>query len=277
MTMHNPSMLDFIPIPALRDNYIWAVVESMRQQAILVDVGEARPALDFLRQHELGLEAIWITHHHADHIGGVAEICQHFPDVSVLIHPDIAHLLPKSVNIKLVEEGCQLSAFGYPVEVWQVAGHTAEHVAFILHMGDVKHVFIGDTLFAAGCGRVFSGTLEQLFASFTRLNHLPDDTVLYPTHEYTVSNLRFAQHIEPTNTDINQALQHAQALRNDQPPKPTLPTKMLNERLTNPFIRAAAGEPALQLAAKKLNLPTEPLALFRQLRQLKDNFYPIPN
>lgn len=272
MTKQAALELTIQPIPALQDNYIWALVEPTHKQAILVDIGEAAPALEFLRAHELNLQAIWITHHHADHIGGVADVCQVYPDVPVLMHPAIAPLLPKLVNSVPVQDGSELSAFGHSVDVWQIAGHTAEHLAFIVQMGEVKHVFCGDTLFAAGCGRVFSGTIEQLFDSFQRLNSLPADTVLYPAHEYTVSNLRFAQHIEPDNTAIAQALRHAQDLRNQQPPKSTLPTTLADERRTNPFIRAAAGNPDLQHTAEAKDLPTKPLALFGKLRQLKNNF-----
>lgn len=272
MTQPATLPLTIEPIPALQDNYIWALIEPTHGQAILVDIGEAAPALEFLRAQALDLQAIWITHHHHDHIGGVAAVCQAYPDVPVLIHPAIAHLLPKSLNIVPVQAGSAVSALGHPTSVWQIAGHTAEHIAFMVQIDGTKHVFCGDTLFAAGCGRVFSGTIEQLFDSFKRLNHLPADTVFYPAHEYTVSNLRFAQHIEPHNADIAQALRHANALRAKQPPKPTLPTTLAAERLTNPFIRAVADSAALAHAARAQNLPIEPLALFSRLRQLKNNF-----
>lgn len=257
--------IEISAIPAFDDNYIWAMVDKSSQSAILVDVGDAKPALQFLIDNHLTLQQIWITHHHHDHIGGVIEICEHFPNAQVFVHPDVAQLLPNTRQI-FVNDNDEFSAFGYLVQVWQVAGHTDNHLAYLLEIDGQTHVFCGDTLFQAGCGRVFTGTMEQLFASFQRLNTLDENTLFYPAHEYTLSNLKFAQHVEPDNVDIQHAIIHAQTLRNQQ--KPTLPTTLANERNINPFLRALQPNNHLMQRGKE----TQPFTIFAELRTLKNNF-----
>lgn len=253
------------PISAFTDNYIWAIVDKNSQSAILVDVGEAKPALQFLSDNGLTLQEIWLTHHHHDHIGGVDEICQHFPNIEVKVHAEVAKLLDINQQ-KLVKDNDEFTTFGYSVKVWQVAGHTDNHLAYLLDIDGQMHVFCGDTLFRAGCGRVFTGTIEQLFASFQRLNTLDDTAIFYPAHEYTLSNLAFAQHIEPNHLPIQQAIEQDRVKR--QQNLPTLPTTLAEERNINPFIRALQPNDTMVKTLEE----QQPLLIFSKLRTLKNNF-----
>lgn len=152
-------------------------------------------------------------------------------------------------------------------------GHTDSHLSFLLNMDEKLHVFCGDTLFCGGCGRVFTGTIEQLFTSFQRFNGLPTDTLFYPAHEYTLSNLKFAQSLEPDDNNIQAFIKHCETLRNQQ--KPTLPTTLAQERLINPFVKTVNDLPnsLIEGVKKQTNLADmQSLTLFSALRQLKNNF-----
>lgn len=270
-------MLKIHPIPAFTDNYIWAIINDENNQAIIIDAGQATPVLDFLQKQHLELTDIWVTHHHDDHIGGVAELAEKFPNAQVFAHanvmPQIGLTNPKQGVV--VGESSELTAWGNAVSVWQVAGHTAEHIAYLLTVADQLHIFCGDTLFSAGCGRVFTGTIEQLFVSFDRLNDLHEPTALfYPAYEYTLSNLKFAEFIEPNNAVIQAEIAHAQATR--QAGKPTLPTTITLERKINPFLKVINEPNNVDLingVKAKTDLPNdEPFAVFKALRELKNNF-----
>ena len=156
--------------------------------------------LDYLRAHNLSPTQIWVTHQHGDHIGGITGIRQHYPDCLVFGADNIA------LADETVRDGSPMHWQGFRAEAWHTAGHTAEHICYLLHDGRRSHFFCGDTLFSAGCGRVFDGTPTQLFASLQRINRLPENTLLYPAHEYTAANLRFAAHIEPHNPEIARSL-----------------------------------------------------------------------
>ena len=253
------------PIKAFSDNYIWTLINDANKQAIVVDPGQAEPVIDYLKEYGLDLTAIWITHHHHDHIGGVAELREHFPMTHVVAHSE--HGVKPDQTIK---EGSSVSAWGASAQIWDVAGHTASHMAYVLDIDSQKHVFCGDTLFSAGCGRVFSGTIEQLFNSFKRLNTLPKETLLYPAHEYTANNLRFGLSIEPDNIAMQAALEVAmeQTANNHA----TLPVTLDHERKVNVFLRASEPE-VIEGVKAKVSLPDEkPLTVFAALRELKDNY-----
>lgn len=279
--------IHIIPIPALADNYIWAIVNRTSGEAILVDVGEYLPAEQFLQDNDLSLSAIWVTHHHSDHIGGIGELLSHHPSAKLYAHKD--HNVWRYSPI-FVDETSQFTAFGCKVNVWATGGHTDSHLSYLLSIDNTPHVFCGDTLFKAGCGRVFTGTIEQLYHSFCQYNDLPDPTIFYPAHEYTLANLNFALSIDPNNTAIKTALTQAKNCRNNN--EPTLPTTLINERAINPFLRAISDFDALnntyqatqvnstQSATAKatpsakitVNQPLSSQSLFAQLRHLKDNF-----
>lgn len=249
--------LEIIAVPAFNDNYIWLAVHQNR--AACIDPGDAAPVLDYLQKRGLTLAQIWITHAHHDHTGGVAALKKVFPACTVYGNRDVTGA------DKTIGEGGKLEFGGYAIEVWATPGHTDTHLGYLLNLSDGLHVFCGDTLFSGGCGRVFTGTAAQLFASLQRYNGLPEHTLFYPAHEYTAANLRFAAHIEPDNPDIQTAL--AQANRT-----PTLPVTLAHERKINPFLRTAKSEVVARTAELSgVGLNGE-AAVFAALRELKNSF-----
>lgn len=267
-------MLTIQPIPAFNDNYIWAIIHSTSQQVIIVDPGDAKPVLDFLTQNQLTLTQIWITHHHNDHIGGVSELAQHFPRAMIYSHIDIQPMLTAN-HLQAVGEGDELIAWDHPVQVWQTPGHTENHLAYLLTLSDQLHIFCGDTLFRAGCGRVFTGTIDELYASFDRFNELHDgDTLFYPAHEYTLSNLKFAQSLAPTSAAIAQAIMSDTQKR--ERGEPTVPTSLADERKINPFLKIIHDANPVELIAmvnqKIPDTGEAPFEVFCALRELKNQF-----
>ncbi|PIT17013.1 hydroxyacylglutathione hydrolase [Snodgrassella alvi] len=253
-------MMQIAPLPALSDNYIWLLRQG--DQAIVIDPGEAAVVKNYLAAQALNLNAIWLTHAHHDHTGGVAALKQHYPQCEVIGWGEWPE-----VN-RAVDEGSEFEAFGQQIAVWHIPGHTADHLAYILaDSAGQQRVFCGDTLFSAGCGRVFPGTMAQMFASLQRLNSLPQDTLFYPAHEYTAANLKFAQVVEPDNPAIRQALSQTATL-------PTLPVSLAHERDINPFLRTS--QPPVIASVVQKGLPeqqsTEPLAVFTCLREWKNRF-----
>lgn len=253
------------PIKAFSDNYIWTLVNDTNKQAIVIDPGQAQPVIDYLNEYDLDLTAVWTTHHHHDHIGGVAQLREHYPMTHVVAHSE--HGIDPDQTIK---DGGVVSAWGVNAQVWDISGHTASHVAYVMDIEGRKHVFCGDTLFSAGCGRVFTGTIEQLYTSFKRLNTLPEDALLYPAHEYTANNLRFALTIEPSNEAIITAL--AVAERKEEAGVPTLPVTLAHERDVNVFLRVEQPTVIDGVKAKMALSDDKPLTVFSALRELKDNF-----
>ncbi|KPN71021.1 hydroxyacylglutathione hydrolase [Neisseria sp. 83E34] len=249
--------MQIIPIPAFNDNYIWLL--QCGSDAACVDPGDAAPVLDYLKQHNLTLRQIWITHHHNDHTGGIEGLLKAFPDCEVYGNADIQGVTHK------IEEGGKVVFCGTEAQVWHVPGHTATHFAYLLLLSDRLHVFCGDTLFSAGCGRVFTGTIGQLFNSIQRFNSLPPDTLFYPAHEYTASDLCFAEYVEPGNTAVKEALRVSDKL-------PTLPVTLAHERAVNPFLRT--DQTILIRQVEKLSGQTlnDDAAVFAALRELKNTF-----
>lgn len=253
------------PIPALTDNYIWAIHDGAT--AVIVDAGEAAPVLAYLEKNKLTLSTILVTHHHDDHIAGVAQLKVAYPKTQIYAHTShgLNHLNPTSVD-----EGSVLSVLGRQVRVWQTFGHTDSHLSYLLE-DEKTHVFCGDTLFRAGCGRVFTGTVDELYDSFVRYDGLAAQTLFYPAHEYTLSNLAFAKDAMPDNEAIAQALKADTKKREDG--LPTLPTSLADERAINPFLRAVAGETVLFDYVKEKGEPADThRALFSALRTLKNTF-----
>ncbi len=246
------------PLKAFSDNYIWVLHDD--RAAIVVDPGDAAPVLQFLAQAHLALQAIWITHHHHDHIGGLPALRAQWPDCPVYGPAGVSGVSEP------VMEGSRLAALGLDCQVYEVPGHTANHLAF--HCG--QHLFCGDTLFAAGCGRVFDGSIESLFASLQRLAALPPQTLCYPAHEYTLANLQFALTLEPDNPALQQRWQRDRTRREHG--LPTLPCLLADELRHNPFLRC--GEPGIRRAARQHqpdsgdNAPS----VFATLRQWKNDF-----
>lgn len=245
-------------IPALQDNYIWLI--SHQQNAVCIDPSEAEPVYRYLQQHQLTLQQIWITHHHHDHTAGITELLQHYPQCQVYGNDDIAQ------RTHTIRGGEELLFADGMAQVWHTAGHTDKHLSFVYQHHDTHHVFCGDTLFSAGCGRVFTGTIEELFSSLQRMKQLPLSTLFYPAHEYTANNLRFALAVEPDNLAVQTAWEAANG--NTQP---TLPVSLQHELNINPFLRTQIT--SVQHAAKQQGAKSdEEQAIFAALREWKNRF-----
>ncbi|HEY9036888.1 MAG TPA: hydroxyacylglutathione hydrolase [Pseudomonadales bacterium] len=253
-------------IPAFSDNYIWAI-KSARGDVALVDPGDARAAKDWLAQHGGRLTDILITHHHADHVGGVPALA----DTSVRIHGP-ADSPFKGITHPLGDQD-SITVLGARLFIKAVPGHTLDHIAYLAPAGSwmTEPVLLcGDTLFAAGCGRLFEGTPAMMHQALQWMAALPEATRVYCTHEYTLSNLRFAHAVEPENPVIQKRLHDTQVLR--ETGMISLPSTIGLERLTNPFLRV--NDPAVQSAARTHSqrpLAT-PIDVLAAIRSWKDTF-----
>lgn len=236
--------LQIVPVPAFNDNYIWLVHEHDTGETLAVDPGDAEATLEALQKHGWQLTQIWITHKHADHIGGVTALKA--KTGARVSGPAKEAQVIKLLDI-LLHEGDVLAFGQAQAEVWEVPAHTLGHIAFHFHQEQV--IFTGDTLFAGGCGRLFEGTLAQMFENMHRFAALPDDTQVYCAHEYTLSNVRFAHALDPSNEAVAARLQAVETLRARN--EITLPTTIRLERATNPFMRAASLEELGQRRALK--------------------------
>lgn len=220
--------MNLLPLPAFSDNYIWMLHDG--RQALVIDPGEAAPVFAALERHALQLQAILITHHHNDHVGGVAALRA---ATGAPVWGPSRETLPEPVT--RVQGGDQVDLLGGPWQVIDVPGHTAGHIAYFSNAGPEPLLFCGDTLFSGGCGRLFEGTPAQMQQSLDALAALPDATQVCCAHEYTLSNLRFARAVEPNNAALLHHMEHCQELRAQG--LPTLPSSIALERSINPFLR----------------------------------------
>jgi hydroxyacylglutathione hydrolase len=252
------------PIPAFSDNYIWALHDGV--QALVVDPGEAEGVATWLKREGLRLDTILITHHHPDHTGGVAALRE---ATGARVIGPARERMPEP--LERVAAGEEVQALGLRFEVLEVPGHTAGHIAFYAAEFDgAPLLFCGDTLFSGGCGRLFEGTPAQMLDSLTRLAALPDHTRVCCTHEYTLSNLRFATAVEPHNAELASYLLRCQSLRAQN--FPTLPSSIGLEKRINPFLRTAQPEVVQTAKARSPGQPTDAVSVFATLREWKNVF-----
>ena len=266
--MPNPPRhaLRVLAVPAFNDNYLWLVHDGAN--AAVIDPGAAEPVLAALREHHLTLTAILLTHHHADHIGGVPALLERY-QVPVF-GPQSDGI--KTVTMPLAQDQCiNVPGLELRLQVLDVPGHTRGHIAYVRAGDSPAWLFCGDTLFGAGCGRLFEGTPAQMAASLAKLAALPPATLIFCAHEYTLANLRFARHVEPGNAALEQRIAHDSAKR--AAGLPTIPSTIGMELATNPFLRYR--EPAIRATledAGRVAPGAGPEAAFGALREWKNSF-----
>jgi hydroxyacylglutathione hydrolase len=252
------------PVRAFADNYIWLIESpTSPQQVVAVDPGEAGPVLAELDRSGASLAAILLTHHHPDHIGGVTELLARRP--VPVVGPDDDRIPHRTLTVRDADR-CELQDLGLGFDILHVPGHTLTHIAFCGHGA----LFSGDTLFSAGCGRLFEGTPLQMNTSLNRLRSLPGDTRVYCGHEYTSSNLKFSLAVEPHNREaLNYQARAAQLRAGDNP---TLPSQMSLEISVNPFLRCETPSVRAAAEAHAGKALAGPVEVFATLRAWKDQF-----
>ncbi len=260
-------MLNITPIPAFNDNYLWLIHN--QSKAIVVDPGDPKVVLNYLQKHSLTLEAILITHHHADHTGGINQLKNAY---SCTVYG------PKNDPVSNLDyqldhgETINFKDFNLTFNIIAVPGHTLGHISYYAEQSNIGKplLFCGDTLFSGGCGRLFEGTPSQMLSSLNRLQNLPDNTLVFPAHEYTLSNLKFAKAVEPNNLALNDYIQQVQSLREQH--QPSLPSNIALENQINPFLRShlpSIKQSAETFAQQSLS---DDVAVFTQIRHWKDQF-----
>jgi hydroxyacylglutathione hydrolase len=251
------------PICAFKDNYIWCF--SHNAHCAIIDPGDAKPVIAALQERELTLSAILVTHHHYDHTQGIQGLLcyqpvpvygpQEIPQVTIAVHTECSFVLAEKT---------------FEFVVFAVPGHTLDHIAYYYP----GLAFTGDTLFTAGCGKIFEGTAKKMYASLAKLNSLPEETLIYCGHEYTENNLRFARLVEPSNIEIKERLQETIKLREKN--LPTVPATLKLEKSTNPFLRCDQPDvivAASQYCQRALDNPIEVLAVLREWKNSTGSYY----
>ncbi len=253
--------LEILTIPCREDNYAFLAHDPDSGQTALVDVPEAAPILAALAEQGWTLSHILLTHHHYDHVEGLAEVLARHPALVVGAHADAHRLPPLDIA---VNEGDTVQIGADSVRVIDVPGHTLGHIAFHIPASDA--VFTADSLMALGCGRLFEGTAQQMWESLSKLAALPEDTIVYSGHEYTQANGAFALTVEPDNADLTARVADIAAARAAN--RPTVPSSLALEKATNPFLRAGIAS-----VQKNMGLAgADPVDVFAEIRSRKDSF-----
>lgn len=252
-------MLSITSIPAFNDNYIWLIKNDVNH-CVIVDPGDANPVLELLKSQNLVLDAILLTHHHRDHIGGVEILAKHFPNIP--IYGPISSLIPQVTHP--VYDKDTVTLFNTTFTIYAIPGHTLDHIGYYAD----GNLFCGDTLFSGGCGRLFEGTPQLMHNSLSLLASLPDDTNIYCAHEYTLANLQFAQTVEPTNTALKNYAAKIEAMRANG--ESSLPSTIGIEKSINPFLRT--HESTIKAAVSQRSGSHSDVDTFAALRQWKDQY-----
>lgn len=258
--------MQLLPIPAFDDNYIWCLYDEQSRQALVVDPGDAEPVLATLSEMHLQLTAIVITHHHFDHVGGLDGLLSKYTvPVYGPINPKISQISHR------LKQGDVMSVLGVAFKVLEIPGHTLDHIAFFAeNCNNEPLLFCGDTLFAGGCGRVFEGDAPMMLDSLTKLAELPANTKVCCAHEYTLANLAFASEVEPDNQELQQRRKRDQRSRDNL--KPTLPSTVALELLTNPFLRCRQPAVIAAATAQENLTQQDAVSVFAAIRSWKDVF-----
>jgi hydroxyacylglutathione hydrolase len=252
-------MLEVAAVKAFKDNYVWTLRN--KTHAAVVDPGEAQPVFDYLGREKLELAAILATHHHPDHVGGIAQILEKW---RVPVYGPKGEPIATLTNPVSEGDSVSIPALGVSFSVLDIPGHTRAHIAYY----GAGALFCGDTLFACGCGRLFEGTAEQMYASLSKLRALPDGTKVYCGHEYTLANIGFAKNVEPGNAAL--AAREARDRQLREAGRPTVPSTMREEKATNPFLRCT--EPAVVESVNKYlgTRVSDPVRVFAAIREWKN-------
>ncbi len=257
-------MMKVHQLNAFDDNYIWLIGCNDQTEVAIVDPGDADPVIEYVEQQGLRPNAILITHHHGDHTGGVTKLVERY---QIPVYGPANERIPALTHPMREGDRVALEACGLSLEVFDTPGHTRGHICYYGHGA----LFSGDTLFAAGCGRLFEGTAEQMYQSLEKLRALPDHTQLYCAHEYTSANLGFAVVAEPDNGETTARAEEVKRLRTEG--KATVPASLALEKATNPFLRShvpSLVSAAEAFAGRELHSPAEVLAVVRHWKDTLD-------
>ncbi|MBI3767993.1 MAG: hydroxyacylglutathione hydrolase [Deltaproteobacteria bacterium] len=259
--------MDVVPIPLLSDNYGYLLVSPDGARAAVVDCSDAAPVLREVERRGLRLQAILSTHHHFDHVGGNEDAARAVPGLRVVGSRADRARVPALTEA--LADGERFEVAGLHGRALYIPAHTSGHLAYVFEDGE-PNVFSGDTLFAAGCGRLFEGSPAQMMASLGKLAALPDATRVYCGHEYTEKNLRFAHELEPGNRAIAEKLARVERMRAEG--LPTVPSTIAEEKATNPFLRWRSPELRASIRARFPDAADDDVTVFAKTRELKDSY-----